>query len=582
MSMFVVSNIIGSSIQIATLPLPVLSTLQASGLVFNTAFATLLLKEPFTRYSLIGTVLTCTGAALIATFGALSEPAHNLEQLLILLGKRKFILWMSGTLLLAIATIVAAHFLKLWSSHKHLQRHLPRTESTRDLSWSAEGLANLKRSFTANLPHTVQVRVSRLRVIRGLSYALVSGILSAHSLLVAKTAVELLVRTIVDHHNQFNRFQSWLILLALLFFALTQLYYLHLGLRLCSTSVLYPFVFCIYNIVAILDGLIYFRQGSRLSPLHAGLIGLGTVVLLAGVLALSWRLDDSTPSDPALAPNIPPLTPLTPGMGLIRTSEDSERSPILPKTRPRSSTSDSKRSADEQTPLLLNTRRPRVPALNVALAPPQDLDALDIWAELDDEGMSKEDYLASLPRTTSPFLTQRRRSRGDSTSSLRLPSNPRRPRDSSSSQDTGGDDDKRLRSSKRPRTGRRSPQPPPVSGLRRSSVPTTLILGQSSAPVTAEPTSAATPQSDQLLSDTTKTLDADFSNAESQVRRRSQSNAVRFVSQPLPRPSRWDAGAGTGPSSAGTDGGNGRSGDDRSARSGGPRGSSAEQKDRRR
>jgi magnesium transporter len=39
MLMFVVSNLVGSTIQITTLPLPVLSTLQASGLVFNTAFA---------------------------------------------------------------------------------------------------------------------------------------------------------------------------------------------------------------------------------------------------------------------------------------------------------------------------------------------------------------------------------------------------------------------------------------------------------------------------------------------------------------------------------------------------------------
>jgi hypothetical protein len=93
-------------------------------------------------------------------------------------------------------------------------------------------------------------------------------------LLIAKSAVELLVRSIFDRANQFNRWQSWMILLALVFFALTQLYYLHRGLKLCSTSILYPLCFCVYNIVAILDGLIYFRQTSRLSPLHAVLVSL--------------------------------------------------------------------------------------------------------------------------------------------------------------------------------------------------------------------------------------------------------------------------------------------------------------------
>ena len=81
-----------------------------------------------------------------------------------------------------------------------------------------------------------------------------SGILSADSLLLAKSAVELLVRTIVDRVNQFRRWQSWMILLGLVTIALTQLYYLHRGLRLCSTSVLYPLVFCVYNIFAILGG----------------------------------------------------------------------------------------------------------------------------------------------------------------------------------------------------------------------------------------------------------------------------------------------------------------------------------------
>jgi magnesium transporter len=104
------------------------------------------------------------------------------------------------------------------------------------------------------------------------AHQFLSGILSAHSLLVAKTAVELLVRTAIDRINQFNRWQSWMILVGLVALALSQLYYLHCGLKQCSTSILYPLVFCIYNIVAILDGLLYFRQASKLSVPHALLV----------------------------------------------------------------------------------------------------------------------------------------------------------------------------------------------------------------------------------------------------------------------------------------------------------------------
>lgn len=171
---------------------------------------------------------------LIAIFGAIAAPAHNLDQLLTLLGRRHFILWMIGQAVLVAGIIAGAKALKYMN---------PRT---------------------SNNP--------RMRLFRGMAYGAVSGILSAHSLLVAKSAVELLVRTVVDKHNEFDRWQSWTILLGLLALALIQLYYLHRGLKLCSTSILYPFVFCVYNIIAILDGLIYFDQSSQLSLPHALLV----------------------------------------------------------------------------------------------------------------------------------------------------------------------------------------------------------------------------------------------------------------------------------------------------------------------
>jgi hypothetical protein len=102
--------------------------------------------------------------------------------------------------------------------------------------------------------------------------------------------------------------------------ALTQLYYLHRGLKLVSTSVLYPLVFCIYNIIAILDGLIYFNQADQLSALHACLVALGTVILLSGVLALSWRLSDEQ-TQPAVAQSA-----LAPGLGLVEDTDNEEYS----------------------------------------------------------------------------------------------------------------------------------------------------------------------------------------------------------------------------------------------------------------
>ncbi|EOD45395.1 putative duf803 domain-containing protein [Neofusicoccum parvum UCRNP2] len=280
MLMFIIANLVGSTIQITTLPLPVLSTLQASGLVFNSICASLILSEPFTRYSFVGTVLVAIGAVLIGIFGALTEPSHTLDQLLDLLARPEFLVWLFSTFFISILLFIAQWF--------------------------------MKRLFHRPSP--------LVRLLRGMCFGAMSGILSAHSLLVAKSAVELLVRTIVDRHNQFNRWQSWIILLGLVALALTQLYFLHRGLKLTSTSVLYPFVFCIYNIIAILDGLIYFRQASRLPVRDAILIAVGTVILLGGkppdapspefhllelLLLLVWAL--SIQEAPTLMMSNPPI-----------------------------------------------------------------------------------------------------------------------------------------------------------------------------------------------------------------------------------------------------------------------------------
>lgn len=301
MAMFLVANLLGSSVQISTLPLPVLSTLQASGLVFNSICATLILGEPFTRWSLWGTLLVCSGAVLIAIFGAIPAPAHNLNELLELLARPPFVAWMA---LQAVIVITIAVSVELIGTA---------------LSWAPASLGGMggmgSMSAAAAAAAAAAQASSRFRLARGLAYGAISGILSAHSLLVAKSAVELVVRTIADGNNQFRHWQAWALVLVFVALALTQLYYLHRGLKLVSTSVLYPLVFCVYNIIAILDGLIYFHQTDMISPLRGCLISLGTAILLSGVLALSWRLNDDQHTPPA-----GPST-LTPGLGLVEDSE---------------------------------------------------------------------------------------------------------------------------------------------------------------------------------------------------------------------------------------------------------------------
>lgn len=396
MGMFIISNLLGSTVQISTLPLPVLSTLQASGLVFNSICASLILGEPFTRWSLWGTMLVCIGAVLIAIFGAIPSPTHTLTELLELLGRPAFVLWMALQAVLVIGICAAVE--------------------------GANHFLNLSQS-------------PRFRLIRGLSFGCVSGILSAHSLLMAKSAVELIIKTVVDGKNQFVHWQAWVIVLALITLALTQLYYLHRGLKLVSTSVLYPLVFCIYNIIAILDGLIYFDQTELISTLRGCLIALGTVILLSGVLALSWRL-----SDEQHTPGVGQST-LAPGLGLVEDTDGEEEEEellldhtgveddVLPTTYRYDTFNNSdqgtvRRGRPEPLPLTSSLTTPKKRTSFVQ--PPHWQERREIWGELDDDEIPYSPVPGlnrlrskTLPANQSSLLASHRR--GVSTNDLPQP-----------------------------------------------------------------------------------------------------------------------------------------------------------------
>lgn len=253
-TIFVLSNLLGSTVQIAALPLTVLAPLHACGLVYNAILATLLLGEPFTYLSMAGTLLVAVGATLIAVFGAITEPTHSLAQLLHLFESPKFLGWMSFQIVLALSIVVGVSI----------------------VSRSAGG------------------KTETSRTVQGASLGCLAGLMASHCLLLAKLTVELLVKTFGDHENQFTRWQAWVIPIGLGVGAVTQLYYLNRGLRMCTTSMLYPLNFSVYNITTIIDGLIYYKQGAQLTKVQIGMVVLGIILLLLGVAGLSFKLTIDT------------------------------------------------------------------------------------------------------------------------------------------------------------------------------------------------------------------------------------------------------------------------------------------------
>lgn len=144
---------------------------------------------------------------------------------------------------------------------------------------------------------------SRAAMFIAISYASFSGILSGMCLIFAKSGVELLLLT-VSGHNQFWRWESWMLALGLGIFALLQLWYLHKSLVLADPTLVCPrtssalslmrlfaetrlVAFCFYNLSSIFNGLVYYDQFSLLPTKYLILVLVGIVILLAGVWVVS-------------------------------------------------------------------------------------------------------------------------------------------------------------------------------------------------------------------------------------------------------------------------------------------------------
>ncbi|GMM29877.1 hypothetical protein DAMA08_026220 [Martiniozyma asiatica (nom. inval.)] len=309
--MFLIANLVGSSIQITSLPIIVLTPLQSIGLVFNTIFHSLILNETFTNCSLYGTILISFGAFFIAYCGGkISEPSYDLPTFISLLKNDQFINWIVFNLLVILILLILILFLKFEIEFQYmtakklflknklqiLQFNIIRhNESISNVGFNYYFQLYTYNSITLLIKCLIKFinlmfkhRVENLKRISGIFLGIISGILSSHSLLLAKSAIEILISTFINHNwKNLNSMATYIIVIIFILLGLSQLYLLNKGLKKISTSILYPLVFCVYNVFSISNSLIFFNQWSQITPFTFMLILMGSLLVIAGVFILS-------------------------------------------------------------------------------------------------------------------------------------------------------------------------------------------------------------------------------------------------------------------------------------------------------
>lgn len=350
-AIFLISNVFGSFIQIASLPVVILAPLGAVSLLWNAFFARLLLRPRM----LLGTALIAGGAALIAIYGIVPETTRGLDELMALFARPAFIVWFCVEGFILLVCLIVTHSVEYSykrqleaAAHSLLQANhdsplsssctsahdsplsspapLPPTRPQQPSnSYTALTGEQVNGSFTSEVtplldpkfgplpsikstlhnsksPSPLHVPLpSRTPLLLALAYAAASGTLSGLCLIFAKSGVELLVLTF-SGVNQFFRWEAWILVGGLIVFALGQLWYLNRGLRLADPAFVCPSAFCFYNFSSIINGLVYFDQLGQLPGWHLILVMVGMFVLLAGVWAVSAQAnvdesDTATESD---------------------------------------------------------------------------------------------------------------------------------------------------------------------------------------------------------------------------------------------------------------------------------------------
>lgn len=327
-TIFISSNILGSLVQIASLPVVILAPLGAVSLLWNAFFARMLLGDVFSPWMILGTLLIAGGAVLIAVFGIVPEPTHSLEDLLALFRRPPFVAYFSTLGSVVFVALVVSHIVEYSLSRRTTSYDTPlvttttpvvhaslpenpstlttgvtdtlseaiTTERTPLLTRKNRTLSSASSTNSSFLTGSKGASIQRTRLLLAISYASFSGILSGMCLIFAKSGVELLVLSLRGHF-QFWRWESWVLVLGLVVFALLQLWYLHKALVLADPTLVCPSAFCFYNISSIVNGLVYYDQFSMIPPLHLGLVGLGMAVLLSGVWVVSIQSSDDAAED---------------------------------------------------------------------------------------------------------------------------------------------------------------------------------------------------------------------------------------------------------------------------------------------
>ncbi|KAJ1974770.1 hypothetical protein H4R35_003457 [Dimargaris xerosporica] len=121
-------------------------------------------------------------------------------------------------------------------------------------------------------------------------YAALGALMASLTTLFAKSLINLLTVSVIDHDNQFDKPLSWVILFVTVFTAVSQVYWINMGLRKYDALLQVPIFYVIWTILDIIGGGVYYDEFRHFDAFKYAMFALGVLIIFTGVGFLARRL----------------------------------------------------------------------------------------------------------------------------------------------------------------------------------------------------------------------------------------------------------------------------------------------------
>lgn len=110
------------------------------------------------------------------------------------------------------------------------------------------------------------------------------------TVLFANATIHLLSTSIFGSQNQFNSFSAWLFTFITLSTAVSQVYWINMGLARYDALIQIPVYFVVWTIFDVVGGGVYYNEFANYTTVRFVLFIMGIVIIFIGVIVLAGRL----------------------------------------------------------------------------------------------------------------------------------------------------------------------------------------------------------------------------------------------------------------------------------------------------